>query len=385
MTSPLSLQPLPTIERTAVPEWITICALEERIAAGDPFPIVEPERCTFVHRGPAIGVRLVHFGVGLPADLTYEQLDDTDWWVLALAVPAGTRLEYKLEIVDSFGTHLVDDALNPERAAHPFGVNSVCSAHGYTEPRWAQADPAGAGGRLVGFSVDSDAYDRRVDATVYLPAGFEGHGASRYPLLVVHDGSDYLLYAAAATVLDNLIADGSMPPTVVAFVPPGERLVEYADDPRHAALLTAELIPALEDELPLRAEPAGRFALGASFGAVASLAAAQRSPGFFGGLVLQSGSFAGAGSGCRPRPEALWRPVRRFVGDYLANPVPVAARVFVSCGAYESLICENRGLVPVLAGAGMQIRFVQQLDGHNWASWRDAFGLALPWVLGTTD
>jgi hypothetical protein len=29
----------------------------------------------------------------------------------------------------------------------------------------------------------------------------------------------------------------------------------------------------------------------------------------------------------------------------------------------------------------MSVRFVESLDGHNWACWRDSLGLALPWLL----
>ena len=204
-------------------------------------------------------------------------------------------------------------------------------------------DPAVAAGRLVEFELDSAALQRRTAASVYLPAGFSDVGTPRHPLLVVHDGSDYLRYAAATTVLDNLIGRGDLPPIVVAFVHPGERLVEYADDPRHAAFITSELVPALEAAFPLVDDPAGRCLMGASFGAVASLSTAWRAPRQFGRLLFQSGSFAGAGEGCRRRPEPLWQPVRRFVRAFLAEPIVVADRVFVSCGTYESLICENRG------------------------------------------
>ena len=62
----------------------------------------------------------------------------------------------------------------------------------------------------------------------------------------------------------------------------------------------------------------------------------------------------------------------------MAAPFPVAKRVSVTCGLFESLICENRGLVPVLRGTGMDVRFDEWLDGHNWASWRNSLGAALP-------
>ena len=322
---------------------------------------------------------MVHFGVGLPADLAFAPLGESGWWLLALELPRGSRLEYKLEVVDSFGTHLVEDPLNRLRASNPFGANSVCQAAGYVEPSWAVHDPNVAGGELLDRTVDSAALGRQATATVYLPAGFTRDG--RAPLLVVHDGHDYLHYAGVKTVLDNLIHRGELPPTVAILSQPVERLQEYAADARHAEFLTSELVPSIEAEFGLQATADDRCLMGSSFGAVASLAAAARSPDYFGRLLLQSGSFAGAGTGCRPRPEPLWRPVRQFVQDYLADPVPVAQRVFVSCGEYESLICENRGLVPVLERTGMDVRFVETPDGHNWACWRDSLGLALPWLL----
>ena len=55
--------------------------------------------------------------------------------------------------------------------------------------------------------------------TLYLPARFRR--IARYPLLIVHDGGDYLKYAAAKTVLDNLIHRLDVAETVVAFVLPG--------------------------------------------------------------------------------------------------------------------------------------------------------------------
>ena len=66
----------------------------------------------------------------------------------------------------------------------------------------------------------------------------------RYPLLVVHDGHDYLNYASAKTVLDNLIHRNEIAEMVVAFVSPvGDRLVEYANHAPHARFVARELVP----------------------------------------------------------------------------------------------------------------------------------------------
>ena len=367
-------EPLPVIGRVE-PTW-SAEALSARQAAGEAFPIVEPGICTFAFDGPVISVRLAHFGVGLPEDLSFRPLGETGWWVLALSVPDGTRLEYKLDVVDSFGTRFIDDPLNPNVASHPFGVNSVCESWDYVEPLWARYADDVPTGSFTDVGVWSEAFGRDTPVTVYRAATVEGPA----PLVVVHDGGDYLRYADAGTVLDNLVHGGVLPPLVAAFVQPGERLVEYADDARHARYLADELVPRMEADFGALAEPWARCLVGASFGAVACLSAAAARPGHFGRLLLQSGSFAGAGAGCRARPEPLWQPVKQFIAGFVARPQAVSERVFVSCGAFESLICENRALVPVLAETGMDVDFVQSLGGHNWACWRDNIGLGLPWL-----
>ncbi len=185
-------------------------------------------------------------------------------------------------------------------------------------------------GSIHDVFLESAALGRPTTTSVYLPAGYSADPMQRCPLVIVHDGPDYLRFAAASTVVDNLIHGGVLPPVVVAFVHAAERLVEYADDVRHHEYLTKELLPHLESELSAGGEPAKRCLVGASFGAVASLSAAAHAPGTFGRLLLQSGSFAGAGVGCWPRPEALWRPIKRFVHSYLANPSIVAERIYVT-------------------------------------------------------
>jgi enterochelin esterase-like enzyme len=347
-------------------------------------PLVEPDTCTFFYRGPADAVRLVHWGVGLPPNLDFSRLAGTELWYLVLELQRGSRVEYKLEVAEPGGHRITEDPLNPRKAHNPFGANSVCLAFGYETPMWAEPDPHAGEGTLKGHVLTSSAFGRPAHTTLYLPPGFDVSSAGPHPLRVVHDGGDYLHYAQLKTVLDNLIHQRRVAPLVAAFSDPGERLSEYADDPRHAHFLAEELVPALEAELPLAAQPSGRGLMGASFGAVASLAAAYRAPQFFGRLLLQSGSFAWSSNGCSQRREPIWEPVKAFVDLYSGSPVAVAERVYVTCGVYESLICENRALVPRLAQTGMDVEFHESLDGHNWESWRDRLGDALPWLFPAT-
>jgi enterochelin esterase family protein len=197
---------------------------------------------------------------------------------------------------------------------------------------------------------------------------------------VVHDGSDYVRYAGLKIVLDNLMDRAEIPDLVVALVDSPDRLREFANDPRHAHYLTDELVPFLERRLPLEGRPQGRCLMGASFGAVAALSTAWRRPGFYGRLLLQSGSFAFADIGDRNHRGPLFDPVVGFVNAFRSAPIAVSERMFVSCGTYESLIYENRSLVPVLQSTGMDVRYVEARDGHNWENWRDRLREGLSWL-----
>jgi enterochelin esterase family protein len=341
------------------------------------FPIVEGPNITFVWRGEAQEVRLRHWVYGLASSQNLQRVQGTQVWYLTFALPPASRVEYKFEVIRDGHGEWIQDPLNPNLARDPFGANSVAHGEGYRVPEWIRPDPTVLAGSYREVAFESAVFGNR-GTTVYLPARFRE--TRRYPLLVVHDGHDYLRYAALGTVLDNLMARREIPDMVVAFTTSGHRLVEYANDERHARFLTEELVPTLEARFPLLGNPQGRCLMGASFGAVAALSTAWRRPGFYGRLLLQSGSFAFTDIGERNQRGPLFDPVVQFMNQFRSNPSAVSERVFMSCGTYESLIYENRSIVPVLESTGMDVRFREARDGHNWENWRDRLREGLSWL-----
>jgi enterochelin esterase-like enzyme len=352
-------------------------AVIARFLASHSFPIVENGRTTFVFQGRAESVRLVHRIFGLESTQGFARVGSSDLWYLTLELPDRSRIEYKFEVEDDGQRRLIQDPLNPLRAHDPFGSNSVLQTTGYEVPEWTLPDPTARVGALDELSVASSAFESERRVTLYLPARFSRRRT--YPLLIVHDGGDFLNYAGLKTVLDNLMHRLEIPPMIVALTHPVERLVEYADNEAHAHFLVKELVPRLSGELPLIDEPSSRGLMGASFGAVASLAAAWRYPHYFGRLLLLSGSFAFTDVGNHSR-SAAFDPVVGFVNSFRKRPLRVSDRVFMACGVFESLIYENRSLVPVLQAAGMNVRFVEARDGHNWECWRDRLREGLSWL-----
>ncbi len=342
------------------------------------FPLVEGKSATFVWRGEADEVKLRHFIFGLESAQPLARLADTNFWYRTLEIPRGSRVEYKFEIVRGGHGEWIEDPLNDRRARDPFGANSVLEGEGYEVPWWTQEDPGAAKGRFEPLSLHSNAFGGVRGGQLYLPARFRT--TQRYPLLVVHDGTDYLRYSGMGTVLDNLIDYKEIPSVVVAFIDSPDRLVEYANHEPHARFVCEELVPHLEAHLPLLGTPRTRCLMGASFGGVASLSTAWRYPGYWGRLLLQSGSFAFTDIGARNHRGPVFDPVVAFMNAFRADPKVVSERIFLSCGTYESLIYENRSLLPLLVETGMEAKLVEARDGHNWENWRDRLREGLSWL-----
>jgi enterochelin esterase family protein len=349
----------------------------DRFLRAHQFPLVEGTSATFVFRGHADAVFLRHWVFGLGSRQPFRRVDGTDLWYLVVELPKRSRVEYKFEIVRGDHGQWIRDPLNEHLAHDPFGANSVCAGEGYETPEWVLHDPEARPGAVEEHILERTPFGDPRRLTVYLPARFRR--TRRYRLLVVHDGGDYMRFSALKNVLDNLIHRLEIAPLVVALTHPHDRLVEYADDPRHADFIVNTVVPYMEERYPLYGAANARCLMGASFGGVASLSTAWRYPGVFGRLLLQSGSFAFTDIGENRRGPVFDRVVS-FVNAFREAPGRPSDRVFVSCGTYESLIYENRSMVPLLQTTGMDIRYEEARDGHNWENWRDRLRIALSWL-----
>ena len=355
----------------ATPERIRKFLTQQR------FPLIDRDGVTFVYSGVADSVLLRCWIAGLPTAQPLARIEGTDLWALDLTLPAQSRVEYKFERIQAGSSEWLIDPLNPLTATDPFGANSVVQGYGYERPAWTLADAQSRPGTVDELRIASTVFGDQRRALIYLPARLRR--TRRYPLLIVHDGEDYLRFAALRTVLDNLIHRLEIAPLIVACTQSPDRLNDYAGDDRHARFLVEDVLQSLRQVLPLEDTAATRGLMGASFGAVASLHAAWRNPGSFGRLLLQSGSFAFSDIGASRRGP-VFDPVVRFVNEFRANPGLPTERIFMSCGIYESLIYENRSLLPLLRDQGMEVRYDEARDGHNWENWRDRLRAGLSWL-----
>jgi enterochelin esterase family protein len=199
-------------------------------------------------------------------------------------------------------------------------------------------------------------------------------------MLVVHDGPEYARYAALLAFLTAACADGRLPPMRAALLAPVDRNEHYSASPAWSRTLISEVLPALQALAPT--PPGRRFmaGMGASLGALATLAAARTAPASFGGLFLQSGSFFRPGPDDHERDFPRFARITRFV-DGLASGVGAAepATATLTCGTVEENLVGNRVVRDALAARGWQVTLAEHRDAHNWVAWRDTFD---PWLAG---
>lgn len=354
----------------------------EAFVHSQPLPLVEPGAATFLWLGAADQVELLRW-INAGIDRAgFEPSALPGLWYLRIAVENAGRFEYKLGIRRGDNEEWILDPANPARAADPFGENSVCRTWGYERPTWSP--PRGAPeGRFETVAVDSRAFGQTRQERVYLPAAYRCDGC--YPLIVIHDGDDYMAYADLQASLDNLIDAGDIPPVVAVLSQTAHRMAEYPRGRRHARYLVQELLPVIRQRFAVSRDPAHCVLMGASLGAVASLATAFRYPGRFGGLILKSGSFVFDERKLRHRSHPVFHRVARLIRALKRAPNLPPTRAFVSTGELEGLASDNRVLASFLRERGCDVLFRSAWDGHHWHHWRDQLRDGLMWVLRTSD
>lgn len=282
------------------------------------------------------------------------QVDAEDWEkVCALGVP------------DPANTAVIGPSTWPD-----YGSASVLELPAARPQPWHARRSGVARGEVTRHTLGTSAL------WVYTPHGYaEGTGNA---LAILFDGKVWDGIDVAAT-LDNLLAEGLLPPTVVVGVE------SIRDRPRNEALVDTEALMSflLDDLLPfvtegwrVTADPGRTVLAGQSLGGLAATYAGLRAPERFGLILTQSGSFwRGAGGDGEIDSPALM--------DQIAREDPRPIRIFQEAGSLErNLLVKNRILYGVLLARGYAVTYREYQGGHDYACWRGGLADGLISLLG---
>jgi len=301
--------------------------------------------------------------------------------------------------------------------ADPFNPNSLVSGAVLANPtidredrtRWdsllvgPDADyPAGyfepsvPGRDLHSHLLHSDAFDNERTVEVYTPPAYDPE-AGPYPIVLLLDGDSWPTAGGIPTALDNLIANGTIPPVLAAFVHnPTEtsRNTEMACNPAFATLIADELLPFLRQSYAVSSDPKDVILGGCSFAGLASSYVAFERPDAVGNAISGSGShgWCPAQGGMPESPQFADPQDAEQLSDdeepgWLIRRVAASerrpARFWVTIGRLETdMLRWSKRFRDVLQDKGYDVSYDEPCGGHEMGSMRVA---AVRAIIGLLD
>ncbi|MCX5202989.1 enterochelin esterase [Streptomyces sp. NBC_00237] len=355
-------------------------------------PVVEPDPAgdpayrvvTFLWRGTAEtrAVLCMPNKVVDPRDMArnlMERVPGTDVWHWSVRMRADWRATYGFH-VDEGGAPEGEGAAywpwlrsRPQRAdplnsltlSRRWGGEPVSCVELPEAPRggdWQRRDGV-ARGNVSEHVVRSEILGNERRVHVYEPPG----GGRDLPVLVLMDGEMWQPGLDVAALLDNLVADGRIPP-LVALLPEsidsGVRWDELACNERFVGFLERELLPWAGARWSLTEDPARTVVAGQSLGGLTAAYAAVCAPERFGRVLAQSGSFWWPDG---PDPES---------SEWLTGRIEAAERLpvrfWLSVGEQEWVaLPAARRLRDTLEKKGYDDAAYREYNGgHDYLCWR---------------
>jgi enterochelin esterase family protein len=381
-------------------------------------PIVEPDPraagrsiVTFIYRGDFdvrdVTLPELRFGVvplardaaanAPPASRSLEthfaHLGDTKLWYLRMNFPDDTLLGYtiacerakqgddptKLPVTTR---DIGPDPLNPNKMGERYVV-SILRLPKAPAQNWIVARTDVPKGKLEVNELASSALGETRRFWIYTPAGYEALD-DKLRVVFVFDGEWYSTELATPTVLDNLIHDAKIPPTIAVFVDGQKtRDRDLLGNEHFAAFISNELKPWVAEHYRISTKASDAVLAGSSFGGVASAAIALAFPEQFGNVLSQSGAFwPPAGCTSETPNWAILEHDSALVEKYIQSS-RAALRFYLDVGFYEpSMLASNRQLRGVLLAKGYPLTYVEHPGAHNGVYWRNSIGDGLIALFG---
>ncbi|MGH9944694.1 MAG: alpha/beta hydrolase-fold protein [Pyrinomonadaceae bacterium] len=321
-----------------------------------------------------------------------SRLPGTDLWYKSYKMRRDARFIYLVSINDSLAPFAVErpgekggwiaalrpDPLNLKRYVEPKDpetpgdedyVGSAVELPDAPSQPFVSLRPGVAKGRVELIRYDSKLLKNRRRIWVYTPPAYERQGAPNR-LLILFDGRQYMQATPTPTILDNMIADGRIPPVVAVMVGHVDRLAELAESPQFADFVANELVPWVRQKYRVTQDPRQTVIGGLSLGGLGAAYAALRHPEVFGNVLSQSGSF-------QHGLEQGGGLIEQF-----AIKEKVAVRFYLEAGLFEiggvpSLLHSNRHLRDVLRAKGYEVEYSEFNGRHDHIGWRGSLSQGL--------
>ncbi|MCR9131443.1 MAG: alpha/beta hydrolase-fold protein [bacterium] len=368
----------PGPEFSALLERIEEVATSEQQALADSFltaqsnfPKIESDTVAlFMYKGNVSSVHIPGDANGWDSDAyPMQKIANTNVWYRLLSFESDARLDYKFVLS---GSNWILDPRNSQRVSGGFGPNSEVRMPEYIFPDEIVARDNVPKGVIDSFSFSSSVLNNSRTIRVYVPPNYNSDNS--YPMMLFHDGSEFISLANAQNVFDNLIHDRKINPTIGVFVPPVDRSNEYAweDTDKFENFIVTELMPFLEDNYAISSDAAERGMIGPSYAALITAQIVYNNPEVFGNAALLS--------------TAFWAN-NQSVYNQIINGPKVELTWYIDWGTYEGsgITDYSPPFTAMLAEKEYPFKSNIWHDGHSWGNWRAHIDEALEFFFPFSD
>jgi enterochelin esterase family protein len=338
----------------ATPDSLRQALVDSFTTAVPRSPVIDRDTvCSYYWRGSAGTVTVPGDANGWSASaFPMARVPATDLWYYTRNFESDARLDYKYV---TNGSTWILDPRNPNTVSGGYGPNSELRMPRHVPPPEIVYDPGIPHGALRDTTWYSYNLGNARVVRIYTPPGYSASQDS-FPVVVFHDGLEYVTLAYANNVLDYLISRGRIRPVIGVFIPPVNRTAEYAGSQinQFTAFVANEIIPFMDAAYRTRRHPQWRATLGASNGGNIALWLGYARPDVFGNVAAHSSNVIDTiARGLQSRPL-------------------LPLRFYLDIGTYDIavLIPLVRNLRGILQTKGYPHRYQELHDGHSWGNWR---------------
>jgi len=320
--------------------------------------------------------------------LRFKQLGNTNLYFCTQKIPNDAMFIYGINEFKFSGKGLEQGVVKTSME-HVYD-GAVIAPNAKLSP-YVKAISSVLAGKLIDVNLSSKYMNENRKVSLYLPANYQVD--LHHNLVILFDGRNYSATADAGelwkgwtptpTILDNLIAEKEIEPTIALMVwNQGNRSDDLIND-NMADFIALELIPWARRLYKIHPNPAKVIVSGSSRGGFAAANAALKYSNLIGGVLSQSGSFY-----YTMQEEQNWPIYPEFEGkliiDYKKSPkLPI--RFYLSVGLYDlgiGRVGANRQLKDILELKGYDVEHREYNGGHSHVNWRHDLSKGLIYLLG---
>jgi len=344
----------------ALPEAQRLEAVDSFMHADHSFPFTEMDTLVaFLYQGEASSVALAGDFTQWQPSIKLTRIPATDFWYANATFEADARLDYQFVVN---GSSWIIDPLNHYTCTGGFGTNSELRMPSYALPAGVTFESSIPHGTVEDTLFTSSYLGNSRIIYIYLPPGYDTTSMV-YPVMLFHDGTDYLKLGAVQNILNYLIAHRQIAPLVGIFVPPVDRTAEFLGGKREAyrKFIIDEVMPAMEHRYRLDPNPDKRGMIGVSNGGNISLYIGMKNPESFGKIGAQSSN------------------VKNNILNTFQGSEKLPLEIYLDIGKYDiaSLIPLVENLASILEHKNYACQHFSFPEGHSWGNWKGHLRLPL--------